>query len=489
VIERVWPDLSAITVVDTLQTAIRYSFTRSNQTYVALTGEIVRAGSLITGGSRKTQGASVLTLKREIKELALQVDALAVEIENAQAALSATKQKITELRGQSSAVDSQLRSEEKSAVDRQARSRELRKELERAEQHVRVVIEDTARSERDRTDLLTKVEQVKNELTAAEAHRTGLEAELLNAQMALGQAKGQLEEQSQLLSQMRAEAAARLERRRACASDIRRMEVENSELNDRLSHNRFEATEASDRVEELRSSITEIDSRTAEYARVRSETEAAVAEITRTVSGERTRVDELNVRLKQMRSQVSTARDNRSHIEIERARLSAELDYLRESCNSELNISLDELLASKPVEFSEGGQTSSSEEDGEDAIVVTDDADASLQNSKERLEYLRRKLDEIGPVNLLAIEEMAEAQTRFDFLTSQRKDILDSIASTEEALNEIKRRSRQRFRDAFAAINANFIAMGWPRRRRNGPNSFRSPKPSRDSTTHKPSHC
>src|SRR5882724_7900828 len=56
VIERVWPDLSAITVVDTLQTAIRYSFTRSNQTYVALTGEIVRAGSLITGGSRKTQG-------------------------------------------------------------------------------------------------------------------------------------------------------------------------------------------------------------------------------------------------------------------------------------------------------------------------------------------------------------------------------------------------------------------------------------------------
>jgi chromosome segregation protein len=192
---------------------------------------------------------------------------------------------------------------------------------------------------------------------------------------------------------------------------------------------------------------------------VRAETEEAVAEITRTVAGERTRVDDLNASLKKIRAEVSKARDNRGNIEIEHARLSAELDYLRESCNSELNISLDELLASKPAELSEGVQVASDEMDGEDAIVSTDDADASLQNSKERLEYLRRKLDEIGPVNLLAIEEMAEAQQRYDFLTSQRKDILDSIASTEEALNEIKRRSRQRFREAFAAINTNFIQL------------------------------
>ena len=460
VIERVWPDLSSITVVENLQTAIRYSFTRSNQTYVALTGEAVRAGSLITGGSRKTQGTSVLTLKREIKELSSQIDEMSVGIENAQLALAATKQKIAELREQSRTLDSQVRTEEKNAVDRQARARELRKELERAEQHVRVVIEDTAQSERDRSELLVKVEQVKNELTAAEAQRTALEADLLNAQMTLGQAKGQLEEQSQVLSQMRAEAAARLERRRACASEIRRMEVENVELNDRLSHNRYEASEASDRVEELRFSIAEIDSRTAEYARVREETEAAVAEITSTVAGERTRVDDLNAQLKKMRSEVSAARDNRGNIEIERARLSAELDYLRESCNSELNISLDELLASKPAEISEGVQVVGSDEfDGEESTAVTDDADASLQNSKERLEYLRRKLDEIGPVNLLALEEVTEAQQRYDFLTAQRKDILDSIASTEEALNEIKRRSRQRFRDAFAAINANFSQL------------------------------
>ena len=58
---------------------------------------------------------------------------------------------------------------------------------------------------------------------------------------------------------------------------------------------------------------------------------------------------------------------------------------------------------------------------------------------------------------MLAVEELAEAEERLLFLTSQRQDIIDSIASAEEALREIKERSRARFRDAFEAINANFI--------------------------------
>jgi chromosome segregation protein len=42
------------------------------------------------------------------------------------------------------------------------------------------------------------------------------------------------------------------------------------------------------------------------------------------------------------------------------------------------------------------------------------------------------------------------------FLSTQRQDIVDGIHSTEEALREIKRRSRERFRDAFEKINRNF---------------------------------
>jgi chromosome segregation protein len=60
---------------------------------------------------------------------------------------------------------------------------------------------------------------------------------------------------------------------------------------------------------------------------------------------------------------------------------------------------------------------------------------------------------------MMALEELAEAEQRLLFLTVQRQDIVEGISATEEALREIKRRSRERFRHAFEQINTNFSSL------------------------------
>jgi len=82
--------------------------------------------------------------------------------------------------------------------------------------------------------------------------------------------------------------------------------------------------------------------------------------------------------------------------------------------------------------------------------------DFDLENARTEADSLRQRLEGFGAINMLALEELAEAEERHLFLTSQRQDIIDSIAATEEALREIKQRSRERFRSAFEAINENF---------------------------------
>nr|MBA3770469.1 AAA family ATPase [Blastocatellia bacterium] len=79
-----------------------------------------------------------------------------------------------------------------------------------------------------------------------------------------------------------------------------------------------------------------------------------------------------------------------------------------------------------------------------------------LESARGEAEDLREKLENFGAINMLALEELGEAEERLTFLTGQWQDIIDSIAATEEALREIKMRSRERFRSAFEAINANF---------------------------------
>ena len=65
---------------------------------------------------------------------------------------------------------------------------------------------------------------------------------------------------------------------------------------------------------------------------------------------------------------------------------------------------------------------------------------------------LRGKIDRLGPVNMMAIEQYDELETRHAFLTTQRKDLVDSIAQTAEAIRRIDETSKARFREAFAAI-------------------------------------
>ena len=50
---------------------------------------------------------------------------------------------------------------------------------------------------------------------------------------------------------------------------------------------------------------------------------------------------------------------------------------------------------------------------------------------------------------MMAIEQFDELETRHTFLTTQRKDLLDSIAQTGEAIRRIDKTTRERFEDAF----------------------------------------
>ncbi|HYY94331.1 MAG TPA: hypothetical protein VE713_07410, partial [Pyrinomonadaceae bacterium] len=168
----------------------------------------------------------------------------------------------------------------------------------------------------------------------------------------------------------------------------------------------------------------------------RTQLERRVEQASARLSEARERADSLALGLTELHQRADEARDARAALEVQMAETAARLNYLRESCVSELNQSLEEVAA----EFTPG--------EGFD-----------LEASRARLEELRARVESFGAVNMMALEELAEAEERYTFLTTQRQDIIDGIASTEEALREIKRRSRERFRHAFTHINQNFQQM------------------------------
>src|SRR5208337_1579630 len=74
-------------------------------------------------------------------------------------------------------------------------------------------------------------------------------------------------------------------------------------------------------------------------------------------------------------------------------------------------------------------------------------------------EALQARLDEIGPVNLVAIEEYEETEQRYQFLTKQNDDLVAAKAQLLEVINRINVQTRQMFAETFEKIRKNFRAM------------------------------
>jgi len=78
---------------------------------------------------------------------------------------------------------------------------------------------------------------------------------------------------------------------------------------------------------------------------------------------------------------------------------------------------------------------------------------------EEEIESLRRKINQIGAVNLDALDELDELEQRFATLSGQHKDLTEAKQSLERIIHKINADSRRLFLDTLEAIRVNFQAL------------------------------
>jgi chromosome segregation protein len=148
----------------------------------------------------------------------------------------------------------------------------------------------------------------------------------------------------------------------------------------------------------------------------------------------RTRVTQAEDHLRMGRQSLQELREQRSHAEVDRAKNDSDRQHLRETCMSEVNAQPEDLIATEMAFMS-----------GEELAI----AETNYREMKQRIESM-------GPVNMMALEEFNECEQRFTFLTRERDDLLQSIADTQQAITELDLATKEKFEQAFHAINRNF---------------------------------
>src|SRR5213079_1118039 len=105
------------------------------------------------------------------------------------------------------------------------------------------------------------------------------------------------------------------------------------------------------------------------------------------------------------------------------------------------------------AEAEEGSDAGEGSEGAEGATAA---APARVLTPDEMVLDLRAKVERMGAVNMMAIDQFDDLESRHTFLTAQRKDLVDSIAATNDAIRKIDKTTRERFQEAFTIINQNF---------------------------------
>jgi chromosome segregation protein len=400
--------------------------------FLSQTGECFH-NVTVTGGKQRTEGP--LSMKRELRDVMRILAELEHALRDGEMRVLTLGREIKELTMLLDRLEGEKREAEKQAMTSGHLLKQLESEMTRVGERAAVCSRELYRLASERTAQQELIAKRQAEIAELEHTRLALEVVAAGAQEQLAVTRELRDAAVQKSSQQLASVATLEERHRSAAAVLQRIESQLTEFSERVLalRGQIEASfgellQRAHENQQLGDQLVDLDAeRNASEARdglLQVETEQL-----------RARLAEIDAALHEARKLLDAARDRRSELTATAAKLQSDAGYMAETCLNELGVEREVLVSDATVEVVEGEQLAM-----EDSIYRD----------------MRTRLDAMGPVNMMALEEYKETSERHGFLETQRKDLLDSIQNTQATIKEIDTFSKQKFEEAFHKINENF---------------------------------
>jgi chromosome segregation protein len=436
-------------------------------------GDVFRGPHVVTGGIRR-EARGILETKREIKDLRARIEGERETLSRLVEETSGLDATIAQALRALEALAAEHHKQEKVVVAQEAQLQRAEDEAARLAQKSEQLARERQQAEEERDALDRRQEEARLSIARLEGDQQAADERLVSAQRRVFEAREAAEALNQRAAEAGAAHAALVERAAALAAEVQRLEEAGAELEARAVALAVERDNTHRRIDDLRHDVVEGQARLDADVRSLDGLRRDVQNADDAVAGLRADTESQETSIRDARGSLETIRATVGEFDIARATAESALAHLASSCVESVQTTLDQVVVEVEEMERQGQATPDARvicaddavEAGDvDEEVPADDAavDAAVQAATERalsaeeaIAQLRAKIDRLGPVNMMAIEQFDELETRHGFLTTQRKDLVDSIAQTSQAIKRIDETTRQRFAEAFAAINHNF---------------------------------
>jgi len=429
-----------ILLAPNLEAALEMHRVHPEWTYVTADGDLVHSSGLIQGGARGPGEKGLLSHRREREEQKRRLGDAVAERDRLEVEREKREGSRRELVERLSTLDERMRDREREWVEARFRLTQREEDLSRLVRTIEVAGEEQGRADREERKLLDERDRLSEVLAVAATRRRELEEEISAALGNLAARREEASAGSDALGVFRAQVAVERQKIASREEEVAGLRQSVPEEQERLVRAEAEARTAVDQAQQLETNIAALSAALLGRQGERGEMAVRLERREADVATLKTELLEAEQREKDARTHLDELKMRIADSEVAAARMSVELRHLETSCREELAIGLEELRALPPAA-----------------------GEVSREDLEQEMADLKGRLERLGAVNLVALEQYREMEERRSFLGKQKQDLEESIASLNDTIRKINRTSREKFARAFEKIqeefNRSFVAL------------------------------
>jgi chromosome segregation protein len=431
--------------------------------FVTLTGDLLSRHGIYTGGYLNGNGnpkapASILGRKNQITELQGELTEVQLRVAAMSRKRGALLGEQTELQASLQQAQTELREQEVAIATREGEFNALQNSNRLLHQKIETVVfevQSLAAQEQEgsqkRSVLAARLNELEARERAGQEQVAALTAELENlrqqrdtANGALTESKVALAAEEQLLASFRQQQQS--------------LEQRICELTQMVEQRRNEVSSFIGRKEQAESEIQDSRSQIGRLQHEREQVNTQTAELLARKQSQEGDVVAREENLSERRRQLTQLQEQRGALDVELAQKNMSVQNLRERIQQKYHIALDDVRSECiTITFADEGAAKVHVMTPEEMAAAG--ASTDWNAVAQQIDALQQRLDEIGPVNLVAIEEYEETEQRYQFLTKQNDDLVSARVQLLEVINRINVQTRQMFIETFEKVRENFRAM------------------------------
>ncbi|MED0703176.1 MULTISPECIES: chromosome segregation protein SMC [Aeribacillus] len=398
---------------------------------VTLEGDVVNPGGSMTGGAVKQKSPSFLTKNRELEsirdkiaEMEEKTASLEKEVKNLKQSIAKKEKELDDLREEGSSLRMEEQALKGSLREIELKERNINDHLKLYDAEKIAYVEEQEKLDERKTKLLSSIEQMEGQIQQ-------LDAEIRQLAEKKEKQQKSKEEWMQEITELKIILAGKEESFKNCKEQLARLEKEYHLTIQKKKEAEKDLQLLLDEIDRDHSGEIQLEEIKKEKLEDKNKTIELIASRRRQRMSMQEELEREEKEWKELKRAHRQLTDVLKDEEVKLNRLDVELDQLLNYLQNEYKLTFEAAKARFPLQMEK-------------------------EEAKKKVKLIKLALEELGTVNLGAIDEYERVRERHEFLTEQRDDLLNAKETLFKVIAEMDEEMKKQFSQMFAKIRSQF---------------------------------